>query len=108
MSEGFKKHVELLVVDVASEEYIKLAAGNLKVRFAGEKLYALVNNAGSAMNGISKDKVITTNCYGPKWMTDNFTKMVQNRIVNVGSGLGVSFVETQPEGERKSSGIIET
>ena len=76
MPEGCKGKVELVIVDVASEESVKTAAAALKARLAGEKLYALVNNAGVAMNGIAKDVVITTNCYGVKWMTDNFADLV--------------------------------
>jgi len=102
MPEGCKGKVELVIVDVANEESVKAAAAALKIRLAGEKLYALVNNAGVALNGIPKDVVVGTNCYGPKWMTDNFIELVQTRIVNVGSGLGVTFVETQPEEERSS------
>ena len=62
-----------------------------------QKLYGLVNNAGTGIeHGVTDDVVINTNFYGPKRVCDNFMILMDQtsgRIVNVGSGAGPAFVD---------------
>ena len=104
MPEGCKGKVELLLVDVANEESVKSAATTLKERLGEAKLYALVNNAGVGLStNVNKDTTITTNVYGPKWMTDNFVSLIdatEGRIVNVGSGAGPMYTSKVSEADK--------
>ena len=49
LPEGCKGKVELLVVDVASQESVTAAVADLTTRLGGAKLYGLVNNAGTGL-----------------------------------------------------------
>ena len=69
----------------------------MKNALGDQKLYGLVNNAGTGIeHGVTDDVVIKTNFYGPKRVCDNFLPMIDRncgRIVNVGSGAGPAFVD---------------
>ena len=63
-----------------------------------QKLFGLVNNAGTGFGHKVTDKdIINTNFYGPKRVCDNFMTLVDSkagRIVNIGSNGGPLFVST--------------
>jgi len=81
--------VELVLIDVADEASIAAAAASLKAK--GVTLYALVNNAGVGLQtgDGSVDRLLATNFYGPKRVSDAFLPLIdpaEGRIVNVSSG----------------------
>jgi len=88
--------VELVQVDVSSDESVKAAAATVQAKLGGEKLYALVNNAGTGLaHGTDAQTQLQTNLYGPKRMVEAFLPLIsstEGRIVNVGSGAGPIFV----------------
>lgn len=89
--------VELLQIDVSSDESVEAAASDLSARLGDEKLYAIVNNAGIISNEQNRaSAVLNTNTRGPIRVVDNFIKHLQpkGRIVNLGSGGGPNFVST--------------
>ena len=60
----------------------------MKGKLGDKKLYGLINNAGTLIRpDCSKEKMIKTNFYGPKLMSEAFAPLIQNfgRIVNVGA-----------------------
>ena len=83
-------------VDVSDLESVKAAAADLKTRLGGKQLYGLVNNAGTGFaHNPTKEAMLMTNFYGPKFMCDAFIPiMLQDggRIVNMGSGNGCAYV----------------
>ena len=84
-------------VDVSDPASITAAAESVKTKLGNEKLYALVNNAGTGLaHNVTKDAMINTNFYGTKNMSDAFIPMIDSsvgRIVNLGSGAGPMFVK---------------
>ena len=80
---------------------VKSALGN-------QKLFGLVNNAGTGFNHKVTDKqVINTNFYGPKRVCDNFMPIMDleaGRIVNMGSSGGPEFVSKISDGSVKKQG----
>ena len=89
--------VELLQIDVSSDESVKAAASDLATRLDGQKLYGIVNNAGIIANERNRAAdVLNTNTRGPIRVVDNFIKHLQpdGRIVNLGSGGGPNFVNS--------------
>jgi len=89
--------VELVQIDVCSEDSIATAAKTVKEKFGEETLYALVNNAGCGLaHGVSGDTVVQTNLYGPKLVIEGFLPLLKSeegRIVNVGSGAGPMYMD---------------
>ena len=63
-------------------------------KLGDEKLYALVNNAGTVqgMGGCSRQDMIDTNIHGVKLMTEAFESLVEKRICTTGSGGGPGWV----------------
>ena len=72
----------------------------MQERLGGEKLFALVNNAG--IGGEDYDLLMKTNFYGQKIMTDTFLPLIapNGRVVMVGSGSGPGYVGKLPEEEK--------
>ena len=93
----FGDSVEYLNIDVSNPLSVKMASEELSKRLAGEKLYAIVNNAGTGFShGTSPAEILDTNTRGPRRVTDNFLPLLDDscgRIVNVGSGGGPRFFE---------------
>lgn len=89
--------VEYLNIDVGNPLSVQLAASDLSNRLAGEKLYAIVNNAGTGFShGTSPAEILDTNTRGPRRVTDSFLALLDEscgRIVNVGSGGGPRFFD---------------
>ena len=76
---------------------MKSAAASLSKSLGSQKLYAIVNNAGTGLaHGASVADVLDTNTRGPKRVIDNFLPLLDaesGRIVNVGSGAGPMFFD---------------
>ena len=68
----------------------------MKSALGGQKLFGLVNNAGTGLGHGTEDKdLLNTNVYGPKRVYDNFVSLMdpeKGRVVNIGSGAGPGFV----------------
>lgn len=97
--------VELVQIDVSSDESVKAAADSLGKK--GIKLNAVVNNAGRGLShGATVEEVVNVNAMGPKRVVDAFLPLLTPgddgfaRIVNVGSGAGPMYLAKQ-EDERK-------
>eukprot|EP00804_Cyclotella_cryptica_P031274 CCRYP_011077-RB/>CCRYP_011077-RB protein AED:0.05 eAED:0.05 QI:125/1/1/1/1/1/3/531/301 len=88
--------VELLNIDVGNESSVAAAAAELSQRLRNEKLYAIVNNAGTGVShGTSPVEILDTNTRGPRRVVDHFLPLLnksEGRIVNVGSGGGPGHV----------------
>ncbi|KAK1733888.1 short-chain dehydrogenase/reductase family protein [Skeletonema marinoi] len=97
--------VELLNIDVSSEESVQSAAEALTAKLGSEKLYGLVNNAGTGvMHNTLPTEILDTNTRGPRRVTNNFLALINQdcgRIVNLGSGGGPNFVKSIPTNEDK-------
>ena len=69
----------------------------MKSALGDQKLFGLVNNAGTGLGHGTGDKdLFNTNVYGPKRVYDNFISFMEpekGRIVNMGSGVGPGFVK---------------
>jgi len=89
---------EMVQVDTSSDESVAAAAAAVKAKLGDEKLYAVVNNAGTGLNhGTTADQMMNVNLLGPKRMCEAFLPLLDpsvGRIVNVGSGAGPSYVKT--------------
>ena len=83
--------VELIQVDVSSDESVKAAAAKVKAK--GVTLYGVVNNAGTGLAhpGVTVTDVFNVNLHGVKRMCAAFLPLLDHwtgRFVNVGSGAG--------------------
>jgi carbonyl reductase 1 len=89
--------------DVSSESSVRAAAASLSHKLGtsgnnngNDKLYAIVNNAGTGIaHGSPISVILDTNVRGPRRVVDNFLPLLDpndGRIVNVGSGAGPMFV----------------
>jgi NAD(P)-dependent dehydrogenase (short-subunit alcohol dehydrogenase family) len=90
------ENVELLNIDVSNEDSVRSAAEVLGSKLGSEKLYGLVNNAGTGiMHNTKAAEILDTNTRGPRRVINHFLPLIDEkcgRIVNVGSGGGPSFV----------------
>eukprot|EP00984_Skeletonema_dohrnii_P020531 scaffold10013_cov79-Skeletonema_dohrnii-CCMP3373.AAC.35 len=97
--------VELLNIDVSCDESVQSAAEALTAKLGSEKLYGLVNNAGTGvMHNTLPAEILDTNTRGPRRVTNNFLPLINQdcgRIVNLGSGGGPNFVKSIPNNEDK-------
>jgi carbonyl reductase 1 len=97
--------VELLVIDVGSDESVKAAAKSLADK--GVILNAIVNNAGTfSSHGSNAETILNVNIFGPKRVVDHFAPLLEEsssttRIVNVGSGYAPMYVKSQDEDRQK-------
>ena len=84
-------------MNLQSDESVKNAAATVKSALGDQKLFGLVNNAGTGLGHGTGDKdLFNTNMYGPKRVYDNFISFMEpekGRIVNMGSGVGPGFVK---------------
>jgi NAD(P)-dependent dehydrogenase (short-subunit alcohol dehydrogenase family) len=100
LPEDQTNRIELIHLDVGEDASVAQAADTLRdLLREHERLYALVNNAGTGLAaGAPPEEVINTNLYGVKRMTDAFVRkgLVSERVVNVGSGSGPSYVRRCP------------
>ncbi|KAL3942841.1 MAG: hypothetical protein SGBAC_003040 [Bacillariaceae sp.] len=100
---GADAKVELLQIDVGSDESVQKAAASLKDKDV--KLTAIVNNAGTGLaHGSSDEMILNVNVLGPKRVVDSFQSLLDDagsRIVNVGSGAGPMYVHKQSMQRKK-------
>lgn len=100
LSDAAPGAIELLQLDVTDDASVAAAAESIRASLGKRgRLYGLVNNAGIGLaTGVSPEEVIDTNLYGAKRMCDAFlaTDLVSDRVVNVGSGGGPSYVARCP------------
>jgi len=87
--------VELVQVDVSSDESVRAAAAKFKA--IGLPLYGVVNNAGTGLAhpGVTIMDILNVNLMGAKRMCEAFLPLLDQRIgrlVNVGSGAGPMYV----------------
>ena len=79
-----------------ADESVKNAAATVKSALGNQKLFGLVNNAGTGLaHGTVDKELFNTNVYGPKRVYENFISLMdpeKGRIVNMGSGVGPGFV----------------
>jgi len=95
--------VELVVIDVTSEESVVLAADRVKtcLKNTGGELYAVCNNAGVGLNQPGApgtiEGILKTNYEGPKLVSDAFEPIIKDggRIVNMSSGVASMFLRSQ-------------
>mmetsp|Transcript_13497 Transcript_13497/g.29212 ORF Transcript_13497/g.29212 Transcript_13497/m.29212 type:complete len:303 (+) Transcript_13497:144-1052(+) len=89
--------VEYINIDVGDDDSVKSAASDLARRLGDDKLYAIVNNAGTGFShGTSPSEILDTNARGPRRVVDAVSPCLdesRGRIVNVGSGGGPRFFE---------------
>jgi NAD(P)-dependent dehydrogenase (short-subunit alcohol dehydrogenase family) len=86
---GCQDRLELLQVDTTSDDSVQAAAASLK-----DPLYGIVNNAGIGF-GRTFEETITTNYFGPRRVSDAFSKHLVRpggRIVNIASASGPNFL----------------
>lgn len=100
-AEDCQSRLELVQLDVSSDESVAAAAATVQESLAGAKLYGLVNNAGTGLaHRVPGEEVVATNLYGVKRVCEAFIPLLDasgGRIVNVGSGAGPKYVETCDE-----------
>lgn len=100
-----KETVELLTIDVSNDASVQSAATTLSQKLGSNKLYAIVNNAGTGLShGASASQILDTNTRGPRRVVDNFLPFLDptsGRIVNVGSGAGPMFFDRLTDKEQK-------
>ena len=81
--------------DVGSDQSVESAARELSKQLGDNKLYAIVNNAGTGVSHNTKpNEILNTNTRGPRRVVDEFLPLLQTkgRVVNVGSGGGPGHV----------------
>jgi carbonyl reductase 1 len=103
---GSNGTVELLVIDVGSDESVQAAAKSLADK--GVILNAIVNNAGTfSSHGSNTETILNVNIFGPKRVVDHFAQFLEQssssttRIVNVGSGYAPMYLKIQDEDRQK-------
>merc|ERR1711892_1027853 len=98
-----KNRVDLVQIDVTSDESVKKAVETIKTMFGNaEPLYGLVNNAGGA-TGSPRD-ILELNTYSLRRVTEALLPLIQKvkgRIVQISSGAAPMFVKKcNPEIQR--------
>jgi NAD(P)-dependent dehydrogenase (short-subunit alcohol dehydrogenase family) len=81
--------------NVGDDQSVRDAATELSQRLGNEKLYAIVNNAGTGVaHNTLPPEILNTNTRGPRRVVDSFLPLLNKtgRIVNVGSGGGPGHV----------------
>jgi carbonyl reductase 1 len=96
--DGCKGLVELLTLDVGSDESVLAAAETLKSKLGGDRLYGIVNNAGVGPQHSDPVEIVNVNLFGPRRIAEAFGSYLNfdGYIVNVGSGSGPSYVKNCP------------
>jgi len=97
LDEACRSRCELIELDTSKDASIAAAVVAVKAKLGDEKLYGIVNNAGTGLaHNVSPEDVVNVNYHGVKRVVDNFMPLLQQeggRIVNVGSGSGPSYVK---------------
>jgi len=90
----WSERLEVVALDVADERSVAEAARHVGEKLRGEKLYAIVNNAGIGGPEHPLAAVLDTNVLGIQRVCEAFLPLLEarGRIVNVTSAAGPSFV----------------
>ncbi|MFK7897491.1 MAG: SDR family NAD(P)-dependent oxidoreductase [Myxococcota bacterium] len=100
LPDEIRNRLELIHLDVGSDASVASAAQMLRDRHGDHQpLFALVNNAGTGLAAkVSPEEVVNTNLYGVKRMVETFARsgLISDRVVNVGSGSGPTYVGRCP------------
>jgi NAD(P)-dependent dehydrogenase (short-subunit alcohol dehydrogenase family) len=92
--------VQCVLLDVCDAASVASAAHRIRVSLGDAgRLYGLVNNAGVGLaTALTPEKVLDTNLYGVKRVFEAFvgSGLVEERVVNVGSGSGPGYVRRCP------------
>lgn len=93
------ENVEVVQLDVASDESVNAAAKRLK----DVTLYAIVNNAGVGLGheGVTADDIINVNIIGAKRVVDAFASTLEKngRIAATSSGIACGYVSGKSMGK---------
>ncbi len=87
--------VQVLPLDVSSDESVANALEELKRSFPGPSLYAIVNNAGIGIGMGDLQSVLEVNVYGIRRVCTAFASQLdpkEGRIINLTSASGPNFV----------------
>ena len=81
LGSSVKERLELLELDVTSDESVKNAVEIIKTTVGGDngQLYGLVNNAGGVGGDMSGKEIVDLNMYGVRRVTEAFLPMIQNK-----------------------------
>lgn len=94
----WQARIEVIALDVSSDRSVATAAERVARGSGGDKLYAIVNNAGIGTGaGASLADVLQVNTLGVHRVCEAFLPLLdlkRGRIVNVTSAAGPSFVAT--------------
>lgn len=94
----WQARIEVVELDVSDDRSVAAAAERVRQSCGGDKLYALVNNAGIGTGGgAGLADVLQVNALGVHRVCESFLPLLdpmQGRIVNVTSAAGPSFVAT--------------
>lgn len=99
MGDSIKERLEMLELDVISDESVKRAVETVKKNLGGNTnlLYGLVNNAGGGLVGedSSGRQTVELNMYGVRRVTEAFLPLLQTegRVVQVSSGAAPMFLQ---------------
>ncbi|KAJ1450101.1 hypothetical protein M885DRAFT_448470 [Pelagophyceae sp. CCMP2097] len=87
----------LTVLEVDVQDDVSCLKAAETVKATGVRLFALVNNAGVGLahDSMTCDLVMNTNYKGPKRVTDAFADLLDERIVNVSSGVASAWLRDQ-------------
>lgn len=93
----WESRLDVLGIDVASDDAVRGAAETVRERFSGETapLFGLVNNAGIGFGATGLEEVLAVNTYGPRRVCEAFLPLVDprgGRVVNVTSAAGPNYV----------------
>jgi NAD(P)-dependent dehydrogenase (short-subunit alcohol dehydrogenase family) len=95
---GWRTRIEPVVLDVSADRSVAAAAERVARISGGQKLYALVNNAGLGTSaGVGLADLLQVNTLGIHRVCESFVPLVhptRGRVVNVTSASGPSFVAT--------------
>jgi NAD(P)-dependent dehydrogenase (short-subunit alcohol dehydrogenase family) len=90
----WKQRLEVVGLDVSGDAAVASAERRVAESLQGEKLYAIVNNAGIGVNGGDLAALIGTNTLGVRRVSEAFIPLLApaGRVVNVTSASGPIFV----------------
>lgn len=87
--------VQVVALDVASDDSVAAAAEQVKAAVNGESLYGIVNNAGIGLGSDALEAVLNVNVRGIKRVSDSFLSLLDKssgRMVNITSASGPMYV----------------
>lgn len=87
--------VQVVALDVASDDSVAAAAEQVKAAVNGESLYGIVNNAGIGLGSDALETVLNVNVRGIKRVSDSFLSLLDKssgRMVNITSASGPMYV----------------